>query len=346
MATPYATPRYPGAPHSTPSSQDFARTVPRPPIHNPYDKFTQPEFDSWIGGLTGALKRALGREDYQEESSQSRDQVDREDDVVEDSFAEVKARRAAKGKERATDLGGEDQPIEIISDSEEEESVAEEDEIWDEQYASEEDASEESGDSGSEEHHDAEAEVVELLSDEDEVGEAREDIVVVVEDDEEGSDAGSDDMRHNGTNELEAAEDVADEQDNSGGSEAGSDEAYDDMLSKLEYEAGVHRGAAEVVDLVMDDGNEDGEGENDEGSIDEEAEGKPRVCLAHSPLTLLQHSHRPRKQTGESTCQIPGPAPARTQRTFTPGAMSCPNQAAAPTPMCCPQSKTTMTTTT
>ena len=37
--------------------------VSKAPQHNPYDKFTQDEFDAWIGGITSALKRALVQED-------------------------------------------------------------------------------------------------------------------------------------------------------------------------------------------------------------------------------------------------------------------------------------------
>src|SRR5258708_28728157 len=35
----------------------------RAPMVNPYDKFTQPEFDVWIGDMTNSLRRALGFED-------------------------------------------------------------------------------------------------------------------------------------------------------------------------------------------------------------------------------------------------------------------------------------------
>ncbi|KAI5890280.1 uncharacterized protein SCHCODRAFT_02546695 [Schizophyllum commune H4-8] len=43
----------------------------RAPIVNPYEKFSQPEFDNWIGDLTGTLRSALGFE-YKPERPQSR----------------------------------------------------------------------------------------------------------------------------------------------------------------------------------------------------------------------------------------------------------------------------------
>lgn len=98
---------YPWAPNSTPRLP----TSIRPPIHNPYDKFTQPQFDEWIGDITGALRKALGQEE--EETLESQTTQPREDahpvsdideDNIEDSFAEWKAVRAReKGKMRATE---------------------------------------------------------------------------------------------------------------------------------------------------------------------------------------------------------------------------------------------------
>lgn len=117
---------------------------PRPPIHNPYDKFTQTEFDAWIGGITGALKRALGQEaedvgkhtqnlqqdpaggrgaQYQalDESGREQPESDVDDGEFNDSFAEIKARRHAvgKGKQRDPREGpgfAKDQPIELSDD--------------------------------------------------------------------------------------------------------------------------------------------------------------------------------------------------------------------------------------
>lgn len=84
----------------------------RPPIHNPYDKFTQPQFDEWIGGITSALRKVLGKEE--EETLASQPTKLREGDVhpvsdtdeenAEDPFSEWKAMRAKeKGKMRATE---------------------------------------------------------------------------------------------------------------------------------------------------------------------------------------------------------------------------------------------------
>ena len=151
MATPYQfSPRIPVPPHPTPLSVTAYRSHPdlkakRPPIHNPYDKFTQPEFDAWIGDITGALKRALGQIEADDEPKASEctqeastrnamiryrllDPDESEDEALDDSFAEIKARRLlGKGKARdpreGPGLGGTDRtkPIEIVSSDEEEE---------------------------------------------------------------------------------------------------------------------------------------------------------------------------------------------------------------------------------
>ncbi|CCL99195.1 uncharacterized protein FIBRA_01210 [Fibroporia radiculosa] len=174
MATPFSTPRYPGAPHPTPASYNSSRRVARAPILNPYDKFTQPEFDSWIDDITGALKRALGREDPLAESVTVPDPFDGDEDVAEDSFAEVVARRAAKGKERAVDMGNsEEQPIIIPSDSEDEEDA----EQWEVPSEDDEDQgsalSAEEGSDGEDEAGQPSGQVFELLSDEDEEEDSR-----------------------------------------------------------------------------------------------------------------------------------------------------------------------------
>jgi len=107
MSYAYPSP-YPRVPNSTPQLP----TSIRPPIHNPYDKFTQPQFDEWIGGITGALRKALGQEEEETPTSQAAQprEVDADsasdidDDNVEDSFAEWRAMRAKeKGKMRATE---------------------------------------------------------------------------------------------------------------------------------------------------------------------------------------------------------------------------------------------------
>ncbi len=129
MAPPTSTPGIPGVPNSTPSSTRFSRASARAPIYNPYDKFTQPEFDSWIGDITGALKRALGHEVpepvVQPTSAEAVvEDTSGYDEGVEDSFAEVMARRKAKGKERATESyedveKNRDEPIVLSSDEDE-----------------------------------------------------------------------------------------------------------------------------------------------------------------------------------------------------------------------------------
>ena len=156
METPYQfSPRIPVPPHPTPLSVSAYKALPnskakRPPIHNPYDKFTQPEFDAWIGDITGALKRALGQieaddelkalERTQEATTGNAttgyrpiDLDESEDEALNDSFAEIKARRLlGKGKARdpreGPGLGGTDRtkPIEIVSSDEEEEHEVEE----------------------------------------------------------------------------------------------------------------------------------------------------------------------------------------------------------------------------
>ncbi|KAJ3575065.1 hypothetical protein NP233_g1357 [Leucocoprinus birnbaumii] len=140
----FSTPSVPPPPHTTPSTaqQLLKPKLPRPPIHNPFDKFNQNDFDAWIGKLTGDLEKALGydevappREDdavpasgVVAEPTQEFDESYLEGDV-EDSFAEVKARRVSKGKARdpregpglGPKAGEQDQPIEILSDDEEDE---------------------------------------------------------------------------------------------------------------------------------------------------------------------------------------------------------------------------------
>ena len=103
MATPYQfSPRIPVPPHPTPLSVTAYKAPPkskRPPIHNPYDKFTQPEFDAWIDNITGALKRALGQIEADDES---------------------KAPQCTQEVAMT-----EDRPIEIVSSDEEEENEVE-----------------------------------------------------------------------------------------------------------------------------------------------------------------------------------------------------------------------------
>jgi hypothetical protein len=142
------------SPHSSLTTQAaHARASLRPPIFNPYDRFTKPEFDAWIGDITGALKHALSHEAEAEVDSPSRhssswntisdkiggslnagrrakspassEACDNES-AFEDSFAQIASRRA-KGKARdpreGPGLGFKGLPIELSSDSEEEEVV-------------------------------------------------------------------------------------------------------------------------------------------------------------------------------------------------------------------------------
>ena len=106
MTSPYTPTRRPVS--SNPTSAHASAKL-NPPAHNPYDQFTRPEFDAWIGDLTSRIRRVLAHEEdvavppavvsrYADTSAFQ------DDDVVEDSFAEVKARRAAKGKARAVDV--------------------------------------------------------------------------------------------------------------------------------------------------------------------------------------------------------------------------------------------------
>ncbi|KAF8653305.1 hypothetical protein AX16_004005 [Volvariella volvacea WC 439] len=181
MATPYrvtGTPKIPSAPHPTPASAGTTSynlpkpRLPRAPIRNPYDTFSQAEFDAWIGGITGALRHALGHEDdaipttqtkslftqgstvssaplkgqtqFDETAGDTASESDSDSfDGVEDSFAEIKARRLmAKAKGKARDpregpgivVGDKQNPIEInlISDGEGEEDQQDAQDLEDE----------------------------------------------------------------------------------------------------------------------------------------------------------------------------------------------------------------------
>ena len=98
---------HPRVPNSTPQLPSSIR----PPIHNPYDKFTQPQFDEWIGGITSALRKALGQEEETSTSQATKScnedaypVTDIGEDNAEDPFAEWTAMRAKeKDKMRATE---------------------------------------------------------------------------------------------------------------------------------------------------------------------------------------------------------------------------------------------------
>lgn len=148
MSTPYRTPRVPDPPHPTPLSaaQNLSGSkLSRPPIQNPYDKFPQADFDNWINGITGALKQALGQAELEpqpllkQRSSQwtspqvghaklrypSAGMHEDDEDVGNETFAEIKARRLGKGKARdpregpGLQNGHRHEPIEIVSSDEE-----------------------------------------------------------------------------------------------------------------------------------------------------------------------------------------------------------------------------------
>lgn len=152
----YSTPRstvMPSAPYPTPSSVLTRPKVPKAPIHNPYDKFTKPEFDDWIGDITSTLRKALGYEDEPQQNTPAPPHfdnvptrvVDPESDYeLDDSFAEVKARRAiSKGKSRdpregpGLGAGSASEPIDLLDSDDEDE---EEDEEVEEEEEAEEDA--------------------------------------------------------------------------------------------------------------------------------------------------------------------------------------------------------------
>ncbi|KAK7057541.1 hypothetical protein R3P38DRAFT_2497593 [Favolaschia claudopus] len=150
--------------------------IPKAPILNPYDKFTQPQFDAWIGDITGALKDALGFQaalppktktrtqwhipDSRESEAPDAADGDNVDEELDDSFAEIKARVAANAKGKGRDpregpglgRGDRNAPIEIDLDSEEEqeeqgeeeeEEEEEDGEYWDEERSSGEEEEEE-----------------------------------------------------------------------------------------------------------------------------------------------------------------------------------------------------------
>lgn len=150
------------APQTTPVSTN-PKSLKRP-INNPYDKFTQPEFDKWIGGITSALRRALGEETEEdaaldEHLSQDINAAAEEtflDHSFEDSFAGIQSRRAkgkAKDPREGPGLGVQQNPIELLSDSE---SGAETDEEYEEYSSREaEEFDTEGAGEGYDNHHEA-----------------------------------------------------------------------------------------------------------------------------------------------------------------------------------------------
>ncbi|KAM5542869.1 hypothetical protein V8D89_003253 [Ganoderma adspersum] len=263
MTTPFSTPRYPGAPNPTPRSTG---KLPRAPIHNPYDKFTQPEFDAWIGDITGALKRALGREDLPPVPAQRVDrptpEEDAEEEDLQDSFADVRARRLAKGKERARE-----------EDFEEEERVSHhygDENGWGETY------------SGAD--YSSEAEEEEESSEEEETADEREpEVIDLLSDDEdaEGEEQDSDEAEPDEA--VAGPAPVYDEEDDEGG--------YDEEVAE---EVVVEDEVAEEDDVEDDAAEEDVEDvgagfrnqyEDDEDNMDEDPRSSP--AAVHEVTEIL-----------------------------------------------------------
>lgn len=142
MTSPYSLPR---APYPTPQANGYIRRP--PPVVNPFDKVSQNEVDNMLSRVTGQLRFALGFRDETtaptptakplppafthldtlgggENDGLTETQEEGDDDsLLEDSFADVRARRV-KGKARdprdGPGLGGPTAPIELLSDSDEE----------------------------------------------------------------------------------------------------------------------------------------------------------------------------------------------------------------------------------
>ncbi|KAI1784350.1 hypothetical protein LXA43DRAFT_225677 [Ganoderma leucocontextum] len=292
MTTPFSTPRFPGAPNPTPRSTG---KLPRAPIHNPYDKFTQPEFDAWINDITGALKRALGQEDVPQAPAHHADRTTPEDEAegVEDSFADVRARRLAKGKERARD-----------EDFEDEEHAPQhygDENGWGETYSGPDYSSEaeEDAESSEEETSDERGpEVIDLLSDDE-----------YAEGDEQD---GDDDERQ----EVAGPAPAYDEEEDEGGSD--EDVAGEEVAVDEEVEDGIVENDTAEHELEDDAGEEEsddeeaayqGQYENDEGDVDEDPRSSP--VPAHEVTEILD-SDEEEAQEGPA---VESPAiPARFRR--------------------------------
>ncbi|KAJ4483489.1 hypothetical protein J3R30DRAFT_3698323 [Lentinula aciculospora] len=127
--------------------------IPKAPIYNPYDKFSQHDFDAWIGDITGTLRKVLRHEDeepapqpqedkwyyrigdeeqpkingYREEEDNNENSGEEQ---LDDSFAELRAKRV-KGKARdpregpGLGAGTMNEPIELGSGDEEGDEEAE-----------------------------------------------------------------------------------------------------------------------------------------------------------------------------------------------------------------------------
>ncbi|KAJ8076612.1 hypothetical protein PM082_001035 [Marasmius tenuissimus] len=126
-------------------SSSLSQRVPRAPIHNPYDKFSQTDFDAWIGGITGTLRKALGHEDdaqgttddtsdrllehvtdaglTQNQSVEQEAESPLAQSETRDAFRKGKGRDPAEGP--GFGPGTEDDPIELESDSDQEDELDE-----------------------------------------------------------------------------------------------------------------------------------------------------------------------------------------------------------------------------
>ena len=181
----------PSSPHPTESPALSRPKISRAPIQNPFDKFTQSDYDAWIAKLIGRIDKALAYDDIPSPqksipfltaeasyagSFMPKPVQESEDDLdsnIEDSFAQVKARRVNKGKARdpregpglCPDFGRQNKPIEILSDEDEQddgqvidsersEDDEEEEEAYDEdEYESEDEDEEQVGTSAWAEGH-------------------------------------------------------------------------------------------------------------------------------------------------------------------------------------------------
>ncbi|KAF7321578.1 hypothetical protein MKEN_00678800 [Mycena kentingensis (nom. inval.)] len=165
MAPPFFDP--PQSNHPTTLTLGTTRShIPRAPIVNPYEKFTQPQFDAWVGDITGALRDALGfraktppraktkrewhvpRRDAsieEEQVEQQNDEAAEEEDMVPESAnAKDKGKgrdpREGPGLRGAKGVGDRETPIEIgDSDDEMEQDEELDDEEYDSQFSSSED---------------------------------------------------------------------------------------------------------------------------------------------------------------------------------------------------------------
>ncbi|KAG7091085.1 hypothetical protein E1B28_010141 [Marasmius oreades] len=122
----------------------------RPPIHNPYDKFSQSDFDAWIGGITTTLRQALGHEDevQAEETDDSLDRLlesvqkrvieeeERDSLHTETRYAFRKGKGRDPGEGPGLGPGTLAEPIELDSDSDQGEEIGEQNEdedLWEEE---------------------------------------------------------------------------------------------------------------------------------------------------------------------------------------------------------------------